>query len=281
MRASLCRCEISGVVQCIMGLKQRQDGAALQKEPENNGQMQEEEQKTGLYNLYSQPQGSLQLDHTTALIDRMSPKTERDLYYDVSEDDDPSGSLPCSPAPSADSEGCPLGEGFPFNHSRESLPKKQKVKRCRSQAKSDQTVTKQKKNRRMKANDRERNRMHNLNSALDALRSVLPSFPDDAKLTKIETLRFAHNYIWALSETLQMGDHGLFNLERDSFDKLPKPCFMVDLSSPSSNCSSSSDWESLYSPVSQSDSHSPTDSMDDFTSPPCARYSASFTEFLS
>ncbi|KAK2545151.1 Neurog3 [Columba livia] len=53
----------------------------------------------------------------------------------------------------------------------------------------------------MKANDRERNRMHHLNSALDALRSVLPTFPDDAKLTKIETLRFAHNYIWALTQT--------------------------------------------------------------------------------
>ncbi|OPJ84744.1 neurogenin-3-like [Patagioenas fasciata monilis] len=52
----------------------------------------------------------------------------------------------------------------------------------------------------MKANDRERNRMHHLNSALDALRSVLPTFPDDAKLTKIETLRFAHNYIWALTQ---------------------------------------------------------------------------------
>uniref|UniRef100_A0A4W6CZN0 Neurogenin 3 n=2 Tax=Lates calcarifer TaxID=8187 RepID=A0A4W6CZN0_LATCA len=63
--------------------------------------------------------------------------------------------------------------------------------------------------RRMKANDRERHRMHNLNSALDVLRSILPALPDDAKLTKIETLRFAHNYIWALTETLRMADgHG-------------------------------------------------------------------------
>ncbi|KAH6947269.1 hypothetical protein HPB50_018055 [Hyalomma asiaticum] len=63
---------------------------------------------------------------------------------------------------------------------------------------------KMKKTRRLKANDRERNRMHNLNSALDRLRCVLPTFPDDTKLTKIETLRFAHNYIWALSETLKL-----------------------------------------------------------------------------
>lgn len=60
--------------------------------------------------------------------------------------------------------------------------------------------------RRMKANDRERHRMHNLNSALDALRSILPALPEDAKLTKIETLRFARNYIWALTETLRMAD---------------------------------------------------------------------------
>lgn len=60
--------------------------------------------------------------------------------------------------------------------------------------------------RRTKANDRERHRMHNLNSALDALRSILPALPEDTKLTKIETLRFAHNYIWALTETLRMAD---------------------------------------------------------------------------
>lgn len=63
--------------------------------------------------------------------------------------------------------------------------------------------------RRMKANDRERHRMHNLNSALDALRSILPTLPEDTKLTKIETLRFARNYIWALTETLRIADqHG-------------------------------------------------------------------------
>lgn len=46
--------------------------------------------------------------------------------------------------------------------------------------------------------------MHMLNEALDRLRCVLPTFPEDTKLTKIETLRFAHNYIWALSQTLHM-----------------------------------------------------------------------------
>ncbi|OQR73177.1 neurogenin-1-like [Tropilaelaps mercedesae] len=60
--------------------------------------------------------------------------------------------------------------------------------------------------RRLRANDRERNRMHNLNDALDRLRSVLPASTDESKLTKIETLRFAHNYIYALAETLAMLD---------------------------------------------------------------------------
>lgn len=72
-------------------------------------------------------------------------------------------------------------------------------------------------NRRVKANDRERHRMHNLNSALDALRDVLPTLPDDAKLTKIETLRFAHNYIWALTETLRMGDYMGHTLTIESY----------------------------------------------------------------
>ena len=85
-------------------------------------------------------------------------------------------------------------------------PKKKRYSKSRSKCRSPTVVIKLKKHRRVKANDRERNRMHNLNHALDKLRTVLPAFPDDAKLTKIETLRFAHNYIWALSETVKMFD---------------------------------------------------------------------------
>jgi hypothetical protein len=46
-------------------------------------------------------------------------------------------------------------------------------------------VTRLKKLRRAKANDRERNRMHMLNVALEKLRLVLPAFPDETKLTKV------------------------------------------------------------------------------------------------
>lgn len=57
----------------------------------------------------------------------------------------------------------------------------------------------------MKANARERNRMHGLNDALESLRKVVPCYSKTQKLSKIETLRLAKNYIWALSEVLRSG----------------------------------------------------------------------------
>ncbi|XP_036388210.1 neurogenic differentiation factor 4-like [Megalops cyprinoides] len=57
--------------------------------------------------------------------------------------------------------------------------------------------------RRVKANARERSRMHGLNDALENLRSVMPCYSKTQKLSKIETLRLARNYIWALSEVLE------------------------------------------------------------------------------
>lgn len=56
--------------------------------------------------------------------------------------------------------------------------------------------------RRIKANARERSRMHGLNEALEILRDVMPSFGMVQKLSKIETLRLAFNYIGALSDIL-------------------------------------------------------------------------------
>ncbi|CAM9844150.1 unnamed protein product [Lampetra fluviatilis] len=68
--------------------------------------------------------------------------------------------------------------------------------------------------RRLKANARERNRMHGLNAALDGLRRVVPCHSrTQQKLSKIETLRLARNYIGALSEILRSGrnpDHSGF-----------------------------------------------------------------------
>jgi hypothetical protein len=56
--------------------------------------------------------------------------------------------------------------------------------------------------RRIKANARERSRMHGLNEALEILREKIPNFNMVQKLSKIETLRLAYNYIGALSDLL-------------------------------------------------------------------------------
>ncbi|XP_017324697.1 neurogenic differentiation factor 1 [Ictalurus punctatus] len=76
-------------------------------------------------------------------------------------------------------------------------PKKKKMTKARLQ---------RFKMRRMKANARERNRMHGLNDALESLRKVVPCYSKTQKLSKIETLRLAKNYIWALSEILRSGE---------------------------------------------------------------------------
>uniref|UniRef100_UPI00358E6287 neurogenic differentiation factor 1-like n=1 Tax=Myxine glutinosa TaxID=7769 RepID=UPI00358E6287 len=61
--------------------------------------------------------------------------------------------------------------------------------------------------RRTKANARERSRMHGLNAALEALRRVVPCGACRThKLSKIETLRLAANYIAALTDVLHL-DH--------------------------------------------------------------------------
>ncbi|XP_069468284.1 neurogenin-3 [Ambystoma mexicanum] len=191
----------------------------------------------------------------------MSPKSvcsplQPGQFYELSEDEEGlSGSSSSSSMPSSPSLSCsPPGDGCLFQPPL----KKPRVRR------DHQGVGpggRQKKHRRVKANDRERNRMHNLNSALDALRGVLPALPDDAKLTKIETLRLAHNYIWALTETLQMADTSLLGEARG-------PCLLVDMASP--DVSPTSDWDSFYSPVSQTSSN--------FSPPACMRQTSAFSQ---
>ncbi|XP_065360514.1 basic helix-loop-helix neural transcription factor TAP [Calliphora vicina] len=80
-----------------------------------------------------------------------------------------------------------------------------------TRSRSPTQVVRIKKFRRVKANDRERNRMHTLNDALERLRVTLPQLPEETKLTKIEILRFAHNYIFALEQVLESG--GSLNLD--------------------------------------------------------------------
>ncbi|KAH8873526.1 Neurogenic differentiation factor 4 [Schistosoma japonicum] len=57
--------------------------------------------------------------------------------------------------------------------------------------------------RRLKANRRERARMHSLNNALEQLRNILPTASrNSTKLSKIETLRKACDYIVLLIDLL-------------------------------------------------------------------------------
>lgn len=58
---------------------------------------------------------------------------------------------------------------------------------------------------RLRVNSRERQRMHDLNQALDGLREVMPysQGPAVRKLSKIATLLLARNYILTLSSSLQ------------------------------------------------------------------------------
>jgi hypothetical protein len=89
-----------------------------------------------------------------------------------------------------------------------------------------------KRQRRLKANDRERNRMKNLNKMLHELKSLLPyefeSSPSDDKLTKIETLRMATQYIIDLTNLLNSTDQ-----TSNSYDGEGSSSFNSVFSSPS------------------------------------------------
>ncbi|KAG7223405.1 hypothetical protein INR49_032232 [Caranx melampygus] len=73
----------------------------------------------------------------------------------------------------------------------------------RQRAPSSKPVNGIQRQRRVAANARERRRMHGLNHAFDELRSVIPAFDNDKKLSKYETLQMAQIYINALADLLQ------------------------------------------------------------------------------
>lgn len=83
----------------------------------------------------------------------------------------------------------------------------------RQRAPSSKQVNGVQKQRRLAANARERRRMHGLNHAFDQLRNVIPSFNNDKKLSKYETLQMALSYIMALTRILAEAER--FGSERD------------------------------------------------------------------
>lgn len=76
---------------------------------------------------------------------------------------------------------------------------------------------------RLKVNSRERKRMHDLNSALDGLREVMPYAhgPSVRKLSKIATLLLAKNYILMLTNSLEEMKKLVSDVYRS--DKRPTP----------------------------------------------------------
>lgn len=65
--------------------------------------------------------------------------------------------------------------------------------------------------KRTAANERERKRMHTVNSAFDQLRELVPTYPSTRKLSKIDTLKMACAYIQDLKALLissQIMPHG-------------------------------------------------------------------------
>jgi len=74
--------------------------------------------------------------------------------------------------------------------------------------------------RRLESNERERVRMHNLNGAFQGLRAVIPHVEASQKLSKIETLSLAKNYIMALTNTIceMRGGDPVYDMDEPDID---------------------------------------------------------------
>ena len=70
-----------------------------------------------------------------------------------------------------------------------------------------QLTNEEKRQKRADANDRERQRMGQLNVAFNHLRNVLPKHGNDRELSKFETVHLAKNYIRSLNELLGQADN--------------------------------------------------------------------------
>ncbi|XP_069960511.1 protein dimmed-like [Cherax quadricarinatus] len=75
-------------------------------------------------------------------------------------------------------------------------------RRCSGRRKRPSSSARERNLRRLESNERERMRMHSLNDAFQALREVIPHVKRERKLSKIETLTLAKNYIMALTNVV-------------------------------------------------------------------------------
>lgn len=76
---------------------------------------------------------------------------------------------------------------------------------CGGTAKRKRTINRK---QRHAANQRERRRMVHLNEAFDQLRQHIPTFPHEKKLSRIQTLKFAIDYIALMMDILKENDSG-------------------------------------------------------------------------
>nr|ALJ33553.1 neurogenin [Clytia hemisphaerica] len=67
--------------------------------------------------------------------------------------------------------------------------------------------------KRLRANDRERRRVHLINCAMEELKEHVPGLKDKRKLTKLELLRAANHYIWILDEALRT-NHSIDQIQK-------------------------------------------------------------------
>lgn len=81
--------------------------------------------------------------------------------------------------------------------------------------------------RRLKNNLRERMRMHCLNDAFQDLRSVIPHVQTQNKLSKIETLTLARNYITLLSDQAALNEYKLIIIQRSLESKIVSPSNII------------------------------------------------------
>ncbi|XP_035686122.1 oligodendrocyte transcription factor 3-like [Branchiostoma floridae] len=110
-----------------------------------------------------------------------------------------------SPRPSSPTSSWSSG-GSPAPSSPSSRSRPGKIRRSKSLKKAEKQLSEEElQELRLKVNHRERKRMHDLNSALDGLREVMPYAhgPSVRKLSKIATLLLAKNYILMLNSSLE------------------------------------------------------------------------------
>ena len=114
---------------------------------------------------------------------------------------------PCAPGKGKQSPGSPSDSGVSsMNDDPAVLSPEKKQKTSRRCVRRRKGINARERNsRRLESNERERMRMHSLNDAFQGLREVIPHVRLGRKLSKIETLTLAKNYVKALTNVICEG----------------------------------------------------------------------------